>query len=153
MNNCLTPSVAICWNNLLKKTLEYSLLALADPPLDRRVGLQTQVFCGCINAKCQKGEWYECILVPRQWCPIQRGFKEFQQEALVSQPNWSSYKLHGLYKWLKLTKTALKPGSPIQANLLRCNSSKTGCRMQGFLLRVTLLSGSGHIFILLSGPQ
>lgn len=43
-----------------------SLFALADPPLDRRFGLQTQVFCGCINAKCRKGEGYECILAPRQ---------------------------------------------------------------------------------------
>lgn len=59
-----------------------SLLALTDPPFNRRVGLQTQVFCGFINAKCQKREGYVCVLAPMQWCPM--------QEGLVSQPSWCS---------------------------------------------------------------
>lgn len=43
-----------------------SLLALADPLPHRRVGLQTQVFCGFINGKCQKTEGHVCVPAPRQ---------------------------------------------------------------------------------------
>lgn len=67
-----------------------SLLALADPPFGRRAGLPTQVFCGFINAKCQKREGYVSVIAPMQWCPM--------QEVLVSQPNWCSCKLHWLCK-------------------------------------------------------
>lgn len=43
--------------------------ALVDPPLDRRVGLQIQVFCDFINAKCRERKEYACVLAPRKWCP------------------------------------------------------------------------------------
>lgn len=43
--------------------------ALVDHPLDRRVGLQTQVFCDFINAKCREREGCACVLAPRKRCP------------------------------------------------------------------------------------
>lgn len=100
-----------------------SLLALADPPLCRRAGLQTQVFHGFINAKCQKREGYVCLLAFRLWCRVQSSFEEFQQEVLVSQSNWCSCKLMDSARVTEINKDSLgirlsSPGQPPQMQQL-----------------------------------